>query len=73
MANLLPKRVKIGSLWQDIVYENLPLLCYRCGRIGHREPQCSEGMTKPTSTKQPGSEPRGPAAPLLEPNHVSTP
>ena len=27
----LPKCVKIGAFWQDIVYENLPLLCYRYG------------------------------------------
>jgi len=38
MANPLPKRVKIGSFWQDIIYENLPMLCYRCGRLGHWEP-----------------------------------
>ena len=51
MTNPLPKRVKIVSFWQDIVYENLPLLCYRCGRIGHREAHCSEGLTEtPTMT-----------------------
>ena len=38
IANPLPKRVKIGSFWQDIVYENLPMMCYKCGRFGHREP-----------------------------------
>ena len=38
----LPKRVKIRAFWQDIVYENLPMLCYRCGRIGHRESHCSK-------------------------------
>ena len=38
----LPKRVKIGAFWQDIVYENLPMLCYRCSRIGHRENHCTE-------------------------------
>ena len=31
----LPKRFKIGTFWQDIVYENVPLLCYKCGQIGH--------------------------------------
>ena len=49
MTNLLPKRVKIGTFWQDIVYENLPMMCYRCGRLGQREPQCSEAMAKPTN------------------------
>ena len=51
MTNPLPKRVKIGSFWQDIVYENLPLLCYRCRRIGHREAHSSEGLVEtPTMT-----------------------
>ena len=50
MTNPLLKRVNIGSFWQDIVYENLPMLCYRCGRIGHREIHCSEGLTKTPTT-----------------------
>ena len=25
---LLPKCIKIGTFWQDIVYENVPILCY---------------------------------------------
>ena len=37
MAYPLRKHVKIGAFWQDIVYENLPILCYQCGRRGHRE------------------------------------
>ncbi|KAK7846754.1 hypothetical protein CFP56_007509 [Quercus suber] len=24
----LPKRIKISTFWQDIVYENVPFLCY---------------------------------------------
>ena len=50
MTTPLPKRVKIGSFWQDIVYENLPMLCYRCGRIGHCEIHYSEGLTKTPTT-----------------------
>ena len=45
----LPKRVRIGSFWQDIVYENLLVLCYQCRRIGHRETHCSESMKQPTT------------------------
>ena len=72
MADPLPKRVKIGLFWQDIVYENLPMLCYRCGRLGHMEPHCSEGMLKPTMVPHvPDSH--TPADPPLKPTHVLTP
>ena len=47
-ANPLPKRVKLGAFWQNIVYENLPLLCYQCGQLGHRELHCSEVSIDPT-------------------------
>ena len=73
MTNPLPKRVKIGTFWQDIFYENLPMMCYRCGRIGHREPQCLEAMAEPTNLSSQESDPQTPAAPLLDPNHVLTP
>ena len=72
MIDPLPKRVKIGSFWQDIVYENLPMLCYRCGRIGHRESQCTEGMLQPTTDPH-ASASQCPASPPLETTHVSTP
>ena len=51
----LPKRVKIGAFWQDIVYENLPMLCYRCGRIGHRDTHCTEPNLPLQDTDKPGA------------------
>ena len=72
MANALPKRVKIGAFWQDIVYENRPMLCYRCGRIGHHEVHYLEGIAKKTTTSPLESDPRGDQGPLA-PNHETTP
>ena len=68
----LPKRVRIGSFWQDIVYESLPVLCFQCGRIGHRETYCPESM-KPPHTDLQVSAPQNPTGPLHDTTHVSTP
>ena len=71
-ANPLSKRVKIGAFWQDIVYENLPVLCYQCGRIGDREVHCSEGIADSTTKSPLESDPCGDQGPLA-PNHKTTP
>lgn len=34
-------RGKKGAFWQAFVYENLPMVCYRCGCIGHSDQGCS--------------------------------
>ena len=73
IANPLPKRVKIGTFWLDIVYKNLPMLCYKCGKIGHREPQCPENITEQTTTPKHTLDPPHPTAPPIEPTQVSTP
>ena len=59
IAYPLPKRVKIGAFWQDIVYENLLMLCFRCGRLGHREVTCSKPSPAMTHTHTPELEPHG--------------
>ena len=51
----LPKRVKIGAFWQDIVYEKVPMLCYRCGRIGHRDTHCTKPNLPLQDTDKPGA------------------
>ncbi|XP_057250590.1 uncharacterized protein LOC130591332 [Beta vulgaris subsp. vulgaris] len=35
-------KVWVGNCWQTVLYENLHLLCFQCGRIGHQKSQCSE-------------------------------
>ena len=82
----LPKRVKIGAFWQDIVYENMPMLYYRCGHLGHWESHCSKPNLELTDTGMPRADlngdpgiqdlckptPRGKLFRPGEPDHVDT-
>ena len=68
----LSKCVKIGAFWQDIVYENLPMLCYRCGRLGHRESHCFEPNKEMKDTGMPRVNLRGDPG-LQEPVQNHTP
>ena len=71
-VQILPKHVKIGAFWRDIVYENILMLCYQCGRIGHRELHYSERIAELTTTPPHEPEPRGNQGPLA-PTHEHTP
>ena len=71
IAYPLLKRVKIDAFRQDIVYENLPVLCFRCGRLGHREVTYSEPSPAMTHTHTPELEPYGKTrVPELEHTHT---
>ncbi|KAA8520195.1 hypothetical protein F0562_014451 [Nyssa sinensis] len=37
----LPPQIKLGGLCQRIEYEGLHVICYQCGRVGHRQQDCS--------------------------------
>ncbi|XP_008796020.2 uncharacterized protein LOC103711587 [Phoenix dactylifera] len=51
---------KTKALWQPFVFESIPDLCVRCGRIGHLEPGCRFGAPAPAEGCPPGEEIRGP-------------
>ncbi|CAL1355902.1 unnamed protein product [Linum trigynum] len=40
MTKPLPTRIHLDGKWQGITYENLPHICYGCGKIGHIEEKC---------------------------------
>ncbi|CAI0421156.1 unnamed protein product [Linum tenue] len=41
MTRPLPTRIRLDGAWQQILYENLPQICYECGRIVHTEDRCA--------------------------------
>ncbi|CAI0378317.1 unnamed protein product [Linum tenue] len=40
MMKPLPTRIRLDGFWQQVLYENLPQICFECGRIGHSEDTC---------------------------------
>ncbi|CAN0921042.1 hypothetical protein LINGRAHAP2_LOCUS32396 [Linum grandiflorum] len=41
--------VFIDDVWQDVEYENLPTLCFACGRIGHQIAECPSKISESSS------------------------
>lgn len=46
---LLKSRVYIEGKIYRVEYENIPILCFGCGRVGHRKDFCSWGTKPPSS------------------------
>nr|CCA65996.1 hypothetical protein [Beta vulgaris subsp. vulgaris] len=44
LAKALVSKVWVARAWQNVEYENLSLVCFLCGKIGHRRDQCSHGL-----------------------------
>ncbi|CAI0425009.1 unnamed protein product [Linum tenue] len=40
MSKPLVPRIFLDDQWQKVEYENLPLVCFECGKIGHTGTQC---------------------------------
>ena len=33
--------VRVGKLWQKVLYEGISALCFCCGRLGHKQETCN--------------------------------
>ncbi|CAI0460517.1 unnamed protein product [Linum tenue] len=44
MTKPLATRIRLDGAWQQVTYENLPQICFECGRIGHNEDRCSKKL-----------------------------
>ncbi|XP_038970953.1 uncharacterized protein LOC120104226 [Phoenix dactylifera] len=49
-----------NKVWQNFAYESLPVVCYRCGLIGHGEEDCGAANWMPG--RETGAETGGPKA-----------
>ncbi|CAL1363578.1 unnamed protein product [Linum trigynum] len=50
LAKPLVTRVRLDGAWQYLEYENLPVCCFECGKIGHTKETCPN--LKPPSPPQ---------------------
>ncbi|CAN1259077.1 hypothetical protein LINPERPRIM_LOCUS10068 [Linum perenne] len=42
--------IKLDGVWQDVEYENLPALCFTCGKVGHLLDDCPSSRPSHSST-----------------------
>ncbi|CAL1401296.1 unnamed protein product [Linum trigynum] len=41
MSKPLVPRIFLDDQWQKVVYENLPMVCFECGKVGHNSDDCN--------------------------------
>ncbi|CAI0398670.1 unnamed protein product [Linum tenue] len=40
LSRPLVPRIRLDGKWQPVEYENVPVVCFECGRIGHAQTSC---------------------------------
>ncbi|CAL1357628.1 unnamed protein product [Linum trigynum] len=51
LSRPLVTRIRLDDQWQYIEYENLPTVCFECGRVGHTSPPCPSLNQKPAEVQ----------------------
>ncbi|CAI0549968.1 unnamed protein product [Linum tenue] len=46
MTKSLPTWIRLDGFWQQVLYENIPEICFQCGRIGHLEDKCPSTVNR---------------------------
>ncbi|CAI0422378.1 unnamed protein product [Linum tenue] len=54
MTKPLETRIRLDGFWQQVVYENLPEICFECGQIRHSEAICPKLHNPPANKSQAG-------------------
>ncbi|CAI0469648.1 unnamed protein product [Linum tenue] len=67
LSKPLVTRIRLDGQWQYLEYENLPEVCFECGKIGHSESSCPKLMapSPPLAMVEFGSTPE--MAPATQP------
>ncbi|CAI0453446.1 unnamed protein product [Linum tenue] len=67
LSKPLVTRIRLDGQWQYLEYENLPVVCFECGKIGHTESSCPNLMapSPPLALVEFGSRPD--SAPATQP------
>ncbi|CAL1383723.1 unnamed protein product [Linum trigynum] len=47
LSKPLVMRIRLDGQWQYLEYENLPVVCFECGKIGHTESSCPNLIAPP--------------------------